>query len=190
MTKEGGKVIGIIEHDCGIYNEDGFDVDDVKLHMTINNSILDYSKARKINSMDPTEFLKYECDVFAPCAGDSTINVTNAKDIKAKVVIEGANGPTTFKADQILAQRGIQVVPDLLANVGGVTVSYFEWLKNIDHVAPGRMTKKHKEEQNKKLIKMLGYKFPDDSPLMSKLQGAREIDIVYSGLEEIMVTAT
>ena len=107
VQKDGGKVIGIIEHDCAIYNEDGFDVDDVKLHMTINGTIHDYNKARKTTTMDPTDFMKYECDVFAPCAGDSTININNANDIKAKIVIEGANGPTTFKADQILSQKGI-----------------------------------------------------------------------------------
>lgn len=78
----------------------------------------------------------------------------------------------------------------MLANVGGVTVSYFEWLKNLDHVAPGRMTKKNNEQQKKKLIKMLGYKFPEKSPIMKHLEGAKEIDIVLSGLEEIMVTAT
>jgi glutamate dehydrogenase (NAD(P)+) len=78
----------------------------------------------------------------------------------------------------------------MLANVGGVTVSYFEWLKNLDHVAPGRMTSKHTEQQKKKLIKMLGYKFPETSPIMKHLEGAKEIDIVLSGLEEIMTTAT
>lgn len=82
------------------------------------------------------------------------------------------------------------VVPDMLANVGGVTVSYFEWLKNLDHVAPGRMTAKHQEMQKKKLIKMLGYQFPEKSPVMQHLKGAKEIDIVLSGLEEIMVTST
>lgn len=78
----------------------------------------------------------------------------------------------------------------MLANVGGVTVSYFEWLKNLDHIAPGRMTAKHQEQTKKKFIAMLGYKFPEESPVMKHLKGAKEIDLVLSGLEEIMVTAT
>lgn len=80
-----------------------------------------------------------------PAASDGTLNMHNANHLRAKVVVEGANGPTTFKADQILNRKGVMVVPDILANVGGVTVSYFEWLKNLEHVSPGRMTKKHKE---------------------------------------------
>ena len=130
------------------------------------------------------------CDVFAPCAADGALNANNAGSLKCKVVIEGANGPTTYRADEMLKEMNIQLIPDMLANVGGVTVSYFEWLKNLDHVAPGRMTAKHKEQQNKKLIKMLGYKFPENSPVMKQLEGAKEIDIVLSGLEEIMVSAT
>lgn len=82
------------------------------------------------------------------------------------------------------------IIPDMLANVGGVTVSYFEWLKNLAHVSPGRMTKKYQEQQKTNLLKMLGYSFPKNSPLMKQLTGAREIDIVYSGLEEIIVAAT
>ena len=85
-----------------------------------------------------------------------------------------------------MEDRGVIVVPDMLANVGGVTVSYFEWLKNLDHVSPGRMTKKYQEQQKNNLLKMLGYRFPENSPLMKNIQGAKEIDIVYSGLEEIM----
>jgi len=78
----------------------------------------------------------------------------------------------------------------MLANVGGVTVSYFEWLKNLDHISPGRMTKKYQEQQKLNLLKSLGYAIPAGSPLMKQLSGAKEIDIVYSGLEEIMVNAT
>lgn len=134
--------------------------------------------------------MRKKCDIFAPCASDGSINMHNAPHIKAKVIIEGANGPTTFSADEILTQRGVVVIPDMLANVGGVTVSYFEWLKNLDHIAPGRMTKKHQEQQKNNLLKMLGYRFPDNSPILKNIQGAKEIDIVYSGLEEIMINAT
>jgi glutamate dehydrogenase (NAD(P)+) len=110
--------------------------------------------------------------------------------LKCKVVIEGANGPTTFRGDQIMQQKGIVAIPDMLANVGGVTVSYFEWLKNLQHVAPGRMTKKFQEQQKTNLLSMLGYKFPANSPLLKQLEGAEEIDLVKSGLEEVMVKAT
>jgi len=86
--------------------------------------------------------LAKKCDIFSPCAADGVINQDTAPTLKCKVVIEGANGPTTFRGDQIMQEKGIIAIPDLLANVGGVTVSYFEWLKNLQHVAPGRMTKK------------------------------------------------
>lgn len=91
--------------------------------------------------------------------------------------------------EEILLKRGIIVVPDMLINVGGVTVSYFEWLKNIDHVAPGRLTKKYEEKKKLKMLETLGYIFPQSSPHFKSLAGAKEIDIVYSGLEEIMTTA-
>ena len=142
-------------------------------------------------TVEQTNHLKVigmDCDIFAPCAGDGTLSASVAKILKSKVVIEGANGPTTFAADEILKEKKVLVIPDMLANVGGVTVSYFEWLKNLDHVAPGRMTSKNKENQNKNLIKLLGKTIPEDK--MHMLKGAKEIDLVISGLEEIMVNAT
>lgn len=188
--KAGAKIVGIIERDSGIYSTEGFNPNDLKLHMNSGKSLSDFPGAEVKETLEPIKILKQDCDIFAPCANDGTLNANNADWLKAKVVIEGANGPTTFAADNILKSKGVQVIPDMLANVGGVTVSYFEWLKNLDHVSPGRMTKKNQEQQKKNLIKMLGYKFPENSPIMQSLQGAKEIDIVYSGLEEIMVTAT
>ena len=93
-------------------------------------------------------------------------------------------------AEEILLGKGVVCVPDALANGGGVTCSYFEWLKNLEHVAPGRMTKKYQEKSNLKLMELMGYKIPKNSPHMKNLAGAKEIDIVYSGLEEIMNNAT
>lgn len=104
-----------------------------------------FPKADIIETNDPSYIMRKKCDILVPCASDGTINMHNANHIRAKMVVEGANGPTTFKAHKILCSKGIAVVPDILANVGGVTVSYFEWLKNLEHVSPGRMTKKHKE---------------------------------------------
>jgi glutamate dehydrogenase (NAD(P)+) len=160
LTKEGAKVVGIIEKDSAIYNDKGFDPDEVKMHLTKKGDLKDFCNADEIETIDPTFIMRKKCDIFAPCAGDGTLNMHNAQHIKAKVVLEGANGPTTFKADQILESRGIQVIPDMLANVGGVTVSYFEWLKNLDHVTPGRMSKKFQEKSKNNLLQMLGYRFP------------------------------
>lgn len=99
-------------------------------------------------------------------------------------MFEGANGPTTFAAQEILTSRGIVCIPDLLANGGGVTCSYFEWLKNLEHISPGKMTKKYEEKSQMRLLKIMGYEFDEE------IKGADEVDIVYSGLEEIMCNAT
>ena len=105
------------------------------------------------------------------------------------MVIEGANGPTTYRADKILEQRGIVVIPDLLANLGANIASYFEWLKNLDHVAPGRMQKRQSEIRKKELLRALGYIIPKDSPLLKKLHGGNEVDIVNTGIEDLIQTA-
>jgi len=130
------------------------------------------------------------CDILVPAAVEKSVHKDNAPLLNCKVVVEGANGPTTFYAEEILLDRGIVCVPDALINGGGVTVSYFEWLKNLDHVNPGRLTKKYEEKSKLKLIEKLGYKIPENSPLRKNLSGASELDIVYSGLEEIMTSAT
>jgi len=133
--------------------------------------------------------LEKDCDAIETLV-DEAINKDNAPHLQCKVVLEGANGPTTFMAEEMLIKKGIVCVPDMLANGGGVTCSYFEWLKNLEHVAPGRMTKKYQEKQNMKLLETMGYVIPKHSPHMRNLTGAKEIDIVYSGLEEIMTNAT
>jgi glutamate dehydrogenase (NAD(P)+) len=146
MHKEGAKIVGVIEKDAAIYSTSGFDPQELKMFLNTEGSLRNYEHADTVETMDPSFIMRKKCDIFAPCAVDGSLNMHNAPHIKARVVIEGANGPTTFRADQILEQRGIVVIPDMLANVGGVTVSYFEWLKNLDHVAPGRMSKKYQEQ--------------------------------------------
>lgn len=130
-----------------------------------------------------------ECDLLVPAAIQKIITIHNCHQINAKVIVEAANGPTTFMAEEKMAKRGIVCVPDALINAGGVTVSYFEWLKNLDHVAPGRMTKKYEEKQKMVLLEKLGYRFPANSPHMKKLTGATEKSIVYTALEEVMTNA-
>jgi len=149
-----------------------------------------FSGATEETTLDPTEFMTKPCDILVPAAKECAINQENALELDCKVIVEGANGPTTFRAETLLGEKGVIVVPDMLANGGGVTCSYFEWLKNLDHVAPGRMTKKYQEKQNMKILETMGYKMPKSSPHMKNLMGAKEIDIVYSGLEEIMNEAT
>lgn len=134
--------------------------------------------------------MQKECDILIPAAKEKAINNDNVELLKCKVVVEGANGPTTFRAEEYLLSKGVITVPDMLANGGGVTCSYFEWLKNLDHIAPGRMTKKYAEKQNMKILEAMGYTLPTDSPFIKGLAGASEVDIVYSGLENIMNEAT
>ena len=164
FSKDGAKIVGIVEHNSAIYNEDGFDVDDVKNFYNKNGSVYGYPKAHQETHIDPASFMELPCDILIPAAVERSINNKNADKLQCKLVVEGANGPTTFMGEEMLLKRGIVVVPDMLINVGGVTVSYFEWLKNIDHVAPGRLTKKYEEKRNIELIEKLGYKFPSHSP--------------------------
>jgi glutamate dehydrogenase (NAD(P)+) len=128
--------------------------------------------------------MEHECDFVVPAATEKSIHKGNAQRLKCKAVVEGANGPTTFYGEEELLKRNIVVCPDLLINGGGVTCSYFEWLKNIDHVSPGKLNKKYEEKSQKKLLEMMGFKGNN-----SGIKGAEEIDIVYSGLEEIMTSA-
>lgn len=190
MQKEGAKVTSIIEYNSAIHNPNGIDVDDAKTFFVQHGTFANYSHDAVIELVDPLSFMEHECDILMPCAKEIAINKFNVDNIKTKVVLEGANGPTSFYAEQVLNKRGVIVVPDMLANGGGVTCSYFEWLKNLDHVAPGRMTKKYAEKQNMKVLEAAGYKLPKTSPHMKNLRGANEIDIVYSGLEEIMNSST
>lgn len=154
--------------------------------MLNNGTLKGYPKAVETEVNDPNLFLQKKCDLLVPCAVEKSIHKDNADKLNCKVVVEGANGPTTYYAEEHLLQRGIICVPDALANGGGVTCSYFEWLKNLDHVAPGRLTKKYEESQKLALIEKLGYQFPEKSPILKELHGATEVDLVYSGLEEIM----
>jgi len=190
MQRDGAKLVGVVEYNSAIYNPNGIDVDEAKNYFQRNGSFSGFPHAHEEELMDPSSYLEKECDILIPCALEKAINKDNVDHLQCKLLVEGANGPTTFAAEEALLQRGIIVVPDMLANGGGVTCSYFEWLKNLDHVAPGRMTKKYAEKQNMTILETLGYRIPKTSPHMKNLKGASEIDIVYSGLEEIMQVAT
>lgn len=181
---DGGKIITIVEYNSAIHNPAGINPDDAKKWFSQHGTFAGYTGAKEIELKNPLSFMEKECDFLIPAATEKSIHKGNADRLKCKAVVEGANGPTTLAGEEILAAKGIVCCPDLLMNGGGVTVSYFEWLKNLDHVSPGKLSKKYDERSQKKLLEMMGFKGNDSS-----VKGAEEIDIVYSGLEEIMTSA-
>jgi glutamate dehydrogenase (NAD(P)+) len=127
MNRSGFKIICIVEHDGAVYNRHGLDIEALMLHRRETGSIRGFAEAEDV---DRDEALLMECDVLIPAARENVITSANAHGIRAKILCEGANGPTTFVADSILAEKKVFVIPDILANAGGVTVSYFEWVQD------------------------------------------------------------
>lgn len=185
--QDGCRIVGVIERDGAVVSDDGIDVEDLKRYITTHRGVTGYPGAKVIE--DGQSVLCGDCDILIPAAMEGVITVDNAPLIKAKLIAEAANGPTTFEADQILKQRGIAVLPDLYVNAGGVIVSYFEWVKNLTHIPFGLMERRHHETSHRLLAhsleKMTGVTFPTESA-RSFLDGARELDLVRSGLDEMM----
>jgi glutamate dehydrogenase (NAD(P)+) len=127
MRQAGFKIVSIVEYDAAVYNPHGLDIEALLRHRNETGSIADFSEAENINK---DEGLYQDCDVLIPAATENVITSHNAHKIRAKILCEGANGPTTAVADEILAEKKIFVIPDILANAGGVTVSYFEWVQD------------------------------------------------------------
>jgi len=146
MSEFGCKITGLSDSKGGIYNPKGLNVDDVFKFKEKNGTVLGYPDAKEITN---EELLERKCDILIPCALENQITKGNAHRIKARLVLEGANGPTTPEADEILHQSGVMVVPDILANAGGVSVSYFEWVQNLQNYYWT------KEEVNEKLDKLM-----------------------------------
>ena len=187
----GAKVIGLAEYEGAIWNKDGLDVDEVFNHRKKTGSILNFAGAT--NFTKNSDALEMECDILIPAALENVIDGDNAPNVKAKIIGEAANGPLTPDADDILGKKGILVVPDMYLNAGGVTVSYFEWLKNLSHVRYGRMEKRFNENMNAQILgqmENLTGKSVGEKERELIMHGADEVDLVYSGLEETMITAT
>lgn len=191
FQQAGAKIIAIAEYEGGIWNDNGLDVDAVFEHRKTTGSISHFPGSQTFaKNLDA---LEYECDILIPAALENVINAENAPNVKAKIIGEGANGPLTPEADEIFIQKGTLVVPDMYLNAGGVTVSYFEWLKNLSHVRYGRMEKRFTENLNSHIlsqIEELTTKKVSDKERQFILHGPEEVDLVHSGLEETMVTAT
>jgi glutamate dehydrogenase (NAD(P)+) len=190
--REGGaKLICLAEHDGAVYNDNGLNEEEVFQYKKKTGSIKGFPGSKFIPTS--AEALELECDILIPAALENVINGENAPRVKAKIIGEGANGPLTPEADEVFVQKGALVIPDMYLNAGGVTVSYFEWLKNLSHVRYGRMEKRFTENLNAHIlgtIEDLTAKKVSDREREFIMHGPEEADLVYSGLEETMITAT
>lgn len=191
FEEAGAKIIGLAEYEGAVYNTNGLDVDEVFKHRQKTKSILNFPGALNFNTT--AEALEMECDILIPAALENVIDGENAPRVKAKIIGEAANGPLTPEADEIFIKNNVVVIPDMYLNAGGVTVSYFEWLKNLSHVRHGRMEKKFTENLNEQLLakmeSLTGKTIsPEDREAI--IHGPDEVDLVRSGLEETMIGAT
>lgn len=191
FQEAGALIVGLAEFEGAIFNYDGLDVDAVVAHRKATGSLLDFPGAKNFEKRQ--EALEMECDILIPAALENVINGTNAARVKAKIIGEAANGPLTSEADDILNLKGVLVVPDMYLNAGGVTVSYFEWLKNLSHVRYGRLEKRFTENMNNHIVtqvETLTGKTINKRDRDFIMHGPEEVDLVRSGLEETMITAT
>ncbi len=194
--EDGVKITAIIERDGALIDENGLNVEAVRNHMNRTGGLLaGYGDATFTE--DGAAELERPCDMLIPAAMEGTINLSNADRIKAPLIIEAANGPVTFGADEILRAKGCVIIPDMYANAGGVTVSYFEWVKNLSHIRFGRMQRRQEEYRHQLLVTELERLSADRglgwtlSPGFKEgyLRGAGELELVRSGLDDTMRAA-
>jgi glutamate dehydrogenase (NAD(P)+) len=194
--EDGAKVIAVIERDGALLDPKGLDIEDVRQWMNRHGGLLaGYPNAK--HTPDGAPVLEEPCDILIPAALEGVIHLGNAGRIKAPLIIEAANGPITFGADEILRRKGIVIIPDMYANAGGVTVSYFEWVKNLSHIRFGRMQRRAEEARSRLLVEELERLSADQGLGWSLgegfkekfLQGSDELALVRSGLDDTMRTA-
>eukprot|EP00297_Palpitomonas_bilix_P024251 CAMPEP_0113901500 /NCGR_PEP_ID=MMETSP0780_2-20120614/21283_1 /TAXON_ID=652834 /ORGANISM="Palpitomonas bilix" /LENGTH=489 /DNA_ID=CAMNT_0000894109 /DNA_START=24 /DNA_END=1489 /DNA_ORIENTATION=+ /assembly_acc=CAM_ASM_000599 len=200
ISEAGGRITGIAEYNGTLLVEDfdnanstsSIDAEALMKYKDANGTILGYTQAGVKETQESAEALEYDCDVLIPAAAEQAINKYNVANIKAKIIGEAANGPITPFADEALLKKGTIIVPDLLLNAGGVTVSYFEWLKNLSHVRFGRLTKKWEERSKALMLETVEERTGGAIGVDRRAKivvGPSEKDIVYSGLEETMAGA-
>jgi glutamate dehydrogenase (NAD(P)+) len=183
----GATLVAVAESHGAIFSPDGLDIERVMAHRLETGSIVNFPGATPVR--DPLEL---DCDILIPAALENQITADNAPRVRAKIVLEGANGPTTPAGEAILLAKGVLILPDLYANAGGVTVSYFEWLKNLAHIRFGRLEKRTAQASARRLLSAIesatGTTFTDAqrAELAPPLD---EVALVNSGLEETMITA-
>ncbi len=189
LTEAEANIIAIAEIDGAVYNQKGLDVEKVAAYREETGSIRHYPDATFFEN--PYDSLELECDILVPAALENQLTAENAPRIKARIIGEAANGPTTAKADAILRKRGAMIIPDTYLNAGGVTVSYFEWLRNLSHVGFGRLARRFEESTYNAMFRAVeratGYQFSEKE--RRTVHGADETDLVNSGLQDTMINA-
>jgi len=186
----GATLVGIAEYEGAIYDKNGIDLESLMRHRKETGSILNFGTAKNLDRRE--DALELDCDILIPAALENQITAENAARVKAKIIGEGANGPVTADAEDILHSKGVMVVPDIYINAGGVTVSYFEWLKNLSRVRFGRIEKRFEQGAFDRILKLIEKetgKTLSDEERKQIARGADEVDLVYSGLEETMIGA-
>ncbi|WP_324753708.1 Glu/Leu/Phe/Val dehydrogenase [Roseovarius sp. Pro17] len=196
LSEEDGCIVtAIVEHDGALISDKGLHIEDVRNWIGKHGGVTGYPDAEHV--ADGAKVLEKECDILIPAAMEGVINISNAANISASLVIEAANGPVTAGADQILREKGIVIIPDMFANAGGVTVSYFEWVKNLSHIRFGRMGRRQEESRHQLVVdelerlssdKELGWTLSPDFK-QRYLRGAGELELVRSGLDDTMRAA-
>jgi len=185
--EDGARIIAIIERDGVLVNENGLNVEHVYRYIVENRTIEGFPDAKF--DRNGAKALEMECDVLIPAAMEGQIHEENAANINAKLIFEAANGPITYGADEVLFKRGVTIVPDVYVNAGGVTVSYFEWIRNLSHIRFGRMERRHDELRSHQYVSLLqeisGANISDETKAKI-IYGADEVDLVRSGLDDTM----
>lgn len=193
--EDGAIIVAVIERDGALLDPEGLDIEAIKQHITRHGGVDMFPGPRYVR--DGNKALEEECDILIPAALEGVINLKNANEIKAPLIIEAANGPVTAGADELLRKKGTVIIPDMYANAGGVTVSYFEWVKNLSHIRFGRMGRRQEEARHQLIVnelqrldEHLGGAWSMSPDFKRKyLRGAGELELVRSGLDDTMRTA-
>ena len=185
------KIVAILERDGGLRSEHGLNIESVAAYLREHDGVKGYPDAEYVEN--GKALLEADCEILIPAAMEAQITVENADRIQAKLIVEAANGPVTAEADELLRNRGVIIIPDMYANAGGVTVSYFEWTKNLAHMSYGKMGRRFMNSRASVTIdaikQIMGDKFPEKMLQEGFIKEADELNLVRSGLEDTMCEA-